>query len=555
MHIAKPFFFMVGAPFVILATPFMKFIASKGYGFFQPEVGIIFLWMLGIALALGGLTILGPKVARPLFLSVLLFLFLYIEILKAEPRFLLAVVDVTGSIWTTFWIGVFCYVAIFAGLYWKVKDEIFALTTVAFVVMIGLVLVSSNPTKPVWETHQGKTVVPDASLPAVVHIVLDGQIGIDGLPSELAEGRRLRQELRDFYGTRGFAVFNRAFTHFPLTQESITGTLNNEVRPVAYKYVKPFRDGISLKRNKWFKFLAGRGYKLEVYQTRFYNYCGTGDSAKSPVTTCSTYNHAELRFFRDLDASSLQKAKLLLKHHIDVDLVPPLKPALLFYQHLQDRGVPLPDLGAFRSVSASPLASYQAMARVAKRMETLKRGEAIFAHILLPHAPFVFDRNCVAKKEARQWIGRSNILWAYGVENTPEERVLRYRAYIAQSRCTHLRLGEILDRIPARADLSDTTIIIHGDHGSKIVLQEPYARFRNVIRDRDIVDSYSAMFAVKKPGLAAGEVLDQRSIQSLFADLVMGNGAIEDHGDIYLQPNQGVVGPNQVRLKMVPIRP
>jgi hypothetical protein len=45
---------MTGAPFLILAAPFSKFLASRGYGFIHPEVGVVYLWMLLAALALGG---------------------------------------------------------------------------------------------------------------------------------------------------------------------------------------------------------------------------------------------------------------------------------------------------------------------------------------------------------------------------------------------------------------------------------------------------------------------------------------------------------------------
>ena len=141
------------------------------------------------------------------------------------------------------------------------------------------------------------------------------------------------------------------------------------------------------------------------------------------------------------------------------------------------------------------------------------------------------------------------------MRNTPAQRARRYRAYIAQSRCVHRRLGAVLARLTGRPGVKDAVIVVHGDHGSKIVEQEPYDRFRDEISARDIVDSYSTLFAVKMPRLAAGAVADQRSIQGLFSELLMGKRIADDHDDIFLQPNRGVVGPNQVRLKMVPIRP
>jgi hypothetical protein len=494
-------------------------------------------------------------VLRPVLIGILLFVFLYVELLKGFPQFFGAVADVWGGIWLTFATGVVVYVGLFAGLHRKVGDEIFGLLVTVFAVIIGVVAFTSGPPGPLWDSRAGPMRVADRSLPPLVHIILDGQIGIDGVPGELAEGRHLRDELRQFYRSRGFSVFPRAFTHFPLTQESVTNTLNNDALPVAYKNVTPFRVGVTLKRNAWFRELKKRGYRIDVIQSLFCDVCESRGGSATTVAKCLTYRHPDLRFFHALEASAWQKAKLLLKHHLDVDFVPPLTPALLIYRRLRDRGLPLPALGAYRSVSASSLASLAAMDRLGERLGSLNRGEAVFAHILLPHAPFMLDRHCSPMREVHQWAGRSNLLWAYGVRNTPAQRARRYRAYIAQSRCVHRRLGEVLGRLSGRPGFKDAVIVVHGDHGSKIVEQEPYARFRDEISARDIVDSYSTLFAVKMPGLAAGAVADQRSILGLFSDLLMGKRIADDHDDIFLQPNRGVVGPNQVRLKMVPIRP
>lgn len=555
MGITKRFLFSSAAPFTIMAVPFVNFIVSRGYGLFHLEVGIVFLWISAAALALGAITAIGSSALRPVYVSVLIFLFLHIEIAKHDPPFLGYLYNLAGSELAVILVGVFAFTLLVMSAYWKLKDEFFVLVTGAFGAILLAVLVTSGAPDPRWEVRQAEAMARDPTLPPVVHVLLDGQIGIDGLPTEMREGRRLREDLIEFYTSRGFAVFSRAYTHFPLTLESVTNLFNNKVRPLAHRSLEVSATSAAIRRNRWFERLARRGYKIEVYQSRYLDFCSSSEPASSPVHKCTTYDHADLRYFRRLDTSSRQKARLLLKHFLDVDVLPPLMPALLFYQWLKFAGWPLPDLGAYRRVSASSLAGFEAMSRLSRRMETLKRGEAVFAHILLPHAPFVFDKNCIARKRADRWRGRSNKLWSYGIRNTPDVRTLRYRSYLAQSRCTHGKLDEILDKIAARPDLSDAMIIVHGDHGSKIVLQEPYSLLKDEITDRDIVDSYSTLFAIRKPGIAAGQVLEQRSIQGLFADLVTGDGDMEDHDDIFLQPDRGVVGPNQVRLPMVPIRP
>jgi hypothetical protein len=86
-------------------------------------------------------------------------------------------------------------------------------------------------------------------------------------------------------------------------------------------------------------------------------------------------------------------------------------------------------------------------------LETVADMEAptfTFAHIVLPHPPYVLDRD-------GQIILRASAL--RGTWNTEEDK----RGYIEQVRFVNRRVVEVLDRILDRSD--DAIIIIQGDHG------------------------------------------------------------------------------------------
>ena len=51
-----------------------------------------------------------------------------------------------------------------------------------------------------------------ASKPAILHLILDEHIGVEGLPKDNPDAARLQWELRDFYLSRGFALYGGAYS-------------------------------------------------------------------------------------------------------------------------------------------------------------------------------------------------------------------------------------------------------------------------------------------------------------------------------------------------------
>ena len=196
----------------------------------------------------------------------------------------------------------------------------------------------------------------------------------------------------------------------------------------------------------------------------------------------------------------------------------------------------------------------EAVSRLMERIGSLKNGEAVFAHIYLPHDPFLFDRKC-RLLDASVWAMRRGVPWQVNVSNAPEYRPIRYHAYLEQVRCIHAKLGEMIDVMRERGTYEGSIFIVHGDHGSLIGTFGVDADNEKTITERDLIANYSTLFAVKKAGLAPGENMSQRSIQDLFAELLMEKNVFETHGDIFLNPNKGIIGPDQIRLPMVTMRP
>jgi hypothetical protein len=390
--------------------------------------------------------------------------------------------------------------------------------------------------------------------PPLLHLIIDQQIGVDGLPEEVAGTPAMRQALLDFYDDYGFRLYTGAYTHFPATLESIPDLLNGALEPSARHFVK-LRDGqVRVETNAWFEELRARGYEIEVIQSDYVDYCH-GD--KAPISYCYTHIASDIRAIEDLDLTNWEKTKLLLFSFFDEDnelLARATRVGWFGIQQLgRKAGLELPDWDR-RSLTLSPIPSLVAMDVLGERLERLEPGKAIFAHLLLPHDPYIFDENCKLKSDFELWMPHESALWWYQVKSDPQRRLARYDEYYKQVTCLHRKMGALLDSLAQRGILDQATVIIHGDHGSRISMIEAITGSEHLMTPRDIIDSVSTVFAIRGADIEPGAVDGQHSIQALFAELALGRDDITDHNDIFLKSPQSLIGPDQTRLPMVPFR-
>lgn len=546
------------APFVVLVTPFAKFIAFRDYGFFHPEVGVVIFWHFVLIIPLVLIGLLRPRTLLPAVLSLLALSFILseVDIRGSYPVFTLS--QLTDSPHLAYASVILALVGLTLVAGWMIWRHIALLITGVFAAILISTVVLPQPVAAPTNLKTYKASSLNATLPPVLHVVLDQQIAIEGFPASIAESKAVAMEMRSFYQNHGFSFYSRAFTHFPATLESIPNLLNNHMTPDAIDNLKASGPLIYLKDNKWFSHLSKSGYAIDVYQSRYIDFCGPPDAPVANIRNCLTYDQADVRAFHKLDMATTDKARLLRNYYLRVDHETLLTTTLYLYSKLRSfldaYGIGLPEWN-FKLISPSPLITLDIMKQLNKRISTLQRGEAVFAHLLAPHDPFIVDNDCAVKSNPDHWTGRSNPLWKFNIKNSEATRTFRYDAYISQVRCTHQQLGVILEELEKSAHFDDMTIIIHGDHGSMISSLEAFEMNQNVLSDRDLIDNYATHFAYKKPGILASEHREQRSIQSLFAEHIMGTQGVSDHPDIFLKPNKGIVGKNQVRRPMPPIRP
>jgi hypothetical protein len=164
-------------------------------------------------------------------------------------------------------------------------------------------------------------------------------------------------------------------------------------------------------------------------------------------------------------------------------------------------------------------------------------GTAVFAHLLVPHHTYHYDRECRIQANTDDWfhaVSRIDARKELSIINSPESRRRRYESYFDQLGCLYRALREFLEDLEAADLLQGATIILHGDHGSRISLHSPNRESAERLSDADLIDNYSVLFAVRRPGSKPAYDLNLRSIQALFAERFLGRPFPSENSEVVL---------------------
>jgi arylsulfatase A-like enzyme len=110
-----------------------------------------------------------------------------------------------------------------------------------------------------------------------------------------------------------------------------------------------------------------------------------------------------------------------------------------------------------------------------------------------------------------------------------------YKAYFQQTVCTMSLLDDLLGTLDREGLLDDATVIIQGDHGSRITLVDPVATTQDSVTSRDFIDGFSTLFAIHSPVTEPGYDGTPRSIQNLFGELVLNKSITDYENTVFLR--------------------
>jgi hypothetical protein len=331
---------------------------------------------------------------------------------------------------------------------------------------------------------------PPAHLEPVVHVVLDGQLGPGGFRAR-GDSAAAREET-GFYRDRGFTVFTGAYSRHFFTRHSVPALLSLG-RERESAIVSPLPQARSrVVRNPYFTLVRDRGYRIDVYQSDFVDYCRTPGI---DVTTCVQVPATSVANIAFLDAGWPAKAGRILEYFLArsshlVALLPAATRRLDYVRSFAGRGIDL------LSGAADDLDRHRDPARF------------VFVHVLLPHGPYEVDRRCRTRPDPVV-----PLLFQLPEPASPAV-VRRYdAAYREQAACTRTILARLLDRVDAAYGPGRATVIVHGDHGSRDVPVEPGEGRLAGYGPAELAAGFSTLLAVRRPGATGAVIADPVPVQ------------------------------------------
>ena len=112
-------------------------------------------------------------------------------------------------------------------------------------------------------------------------------------------------------------------------------------------------------------------------------------------------------------------------------------------------------------------------------------GEYVYAHAALPHAPWVFDRDC-------QYVGNPGA----GRRDLGQRR----EAYLGQAECAVTLAAEFLESLKRLGRYDSSMVVVHADHGQRIRFADGARDSRTLdTPDATLLSSVNALLMIKRP--------------------------------------------------------
>jgi hypothetical protein len=368
-------------------------------------------------------------------------------------------------------------------------------------------------------------------LPPIIHLILDEHIGIAGLPNEIKGAEELRRNLNHFYEDFGFRVFGQTYSQYALTKLALATMLRGEPNQYILTQHDRRKAENNLWDNTWFRQLSRRGYRIRIYQSSAVNFCG---EVPGDVHSCYVYPSNSISSLKESGLSTITLAKAIAASFLDT---------LVVYHTWNVSSRKFVQLEAIlprwpqQEYKYSAPGSIPVFNRILQDIQREPRGSAFFAHLLIPHHTYMYDNKCLIRQNLESWVNNinANMDTSAGILNTPKSRSFYYGKYFEQLRCTRVLLQKFFERLQEIDAYEDATIIVHGDHGSRIALAASNGSSSHLLNENDLVDLYSVLFAVRAPGINSGYDASLRSLQALFTELVLQQALPEDPRDVVLK--------------------
>lgn len=500
---AQKIFQRIGPPLVFLA-PFVHFMTFYEYPLLSPSglVGVALFTLTGLVLS--PLWVNAGPWKKALFAGLLIALY-------ADIQFSLLISNI---LWFLVAFGV---ASVISRLLY---EHIETLITLVFATIITSTLLLPSDAYHPFDKGTGEAIVGDPSKPAVLHIILDEHMGIEGLRQADPAGNAMANQLKKLYLGHGFRLYGKAHSEYFYSKNALSHMVN-----LATDHEDDLAEGTSrifkvkAKHNRYFNAMAKAGYRVEAYQSDYMDFC-SAEETTPPF--CLTYRPFPVRFIADQPWPTSEKLQTLMGYYLTHSA---------FYTTVRQGWYLLADGADIIGLSlprwnwefsrSAPMGALELIDPLSQRLAKAQAGEMYFIHLLLPHSPYAFDSQC-ALKPAHSWMERRDRVLPSAQANTAQSRKQRYASYLEQMTCAATQTERLIDAFESADIPAGRVIMVHGDHGSRIATYDARDTRQDDLSRQDIVDNYSTLFAIKADGVETAYDLSRVSMQDLVAFYVKG---------------------------------
>ena len=525
-------------PALILASGLVNFVLYHDISLLRPEALLACGVVAGTGLLLG--LILGRLPSDKLRATLLCLLILVFLDLQFQLSGILHRFVSVGEDPMLRYLGLFTGLAVSYVLLISLANNLSTILSSAFaVLLVSTIAIPPAPARLIYESGQSAVTgqgAAGADLPPVIHLILDGHIGIEGIPVDIEGGRELKQRIKAFYLKHGFRLFGRSFSEYPLTPPAMNVLLNGTTSVPLVETSGTENTRWALPENLYFSNYMDKGYGIRIYETEYLRYCG---STERRSEYCYTYSTSGLRLMDGLGLSMVEKAEFIVGSY--------LSRSRLFFllfqgydslrEFLNAQGIAVLPRGNRRSYSLQSLGTLAALRQLKKDIVTGPvTGRMFFAHLMLPHQPYFLTPDC-RLRDFGDWYNRKLYHDDLGRVSSSRFREQAYQRYFEQTTCLLGILDDLFGAMRERGIFETATIIVHGDHGSRITIHDPVFENADRLSPRDLIDAYSALFAIRIPGISGGYDTRMRSVQDLFGEYVLNLPPKKVSNRVYLAPS------------------
>ncbi|MPZ46238.1 MAG: sulfatase-like hydrolase/transferase [Betaproteobacteria bacterium] len=342
----------------------------------------------------------------------------------------------------------------------------------------------------------------------VIHLIFDELTGPEAIDASLSGGPETYHKMRTVFERHGFRLYGNVYSRHAVTVKALPSMLNfdfSDNRSYGFNSIYTTNpEKPSLTKNRLFELMRSGGRTITVHQTSHLDFCSSGE-----VEVCRTFSSfnplgehvPKLQSTREVTFALLQKA--FAESYVVTNYLKLVKPLLLEVStaekpyHYDVHSFP----SWFETFASDVLTGEPA-------------GRYIFAHFLMPHAPYVYDKACRLRE---RWFLPWFLAERHNLEGQDLEQARRenYAHYFEQTQCLLSTIDGFLTQLDSDTRFADAFILIHGDHGARLSAR----RHAEGLTTRDMIDNYPTLFAVKGPGIALGYDLRKVSLQRLVAEL------------------------------------